>query len=85
MLGKSVMSLFFEDNGFTKKSSYSAPQCGVLYYPGPGASSSVSTMCCVFSAVLSCLLYPSGQQSAKTHFASSGQCAVSGLNIATFN
>ena len=56
-----------------------------MWYPGPGASGSVSGMCCMHSAVVFWLLYPSGQASAEAVLACNGQCLVLGQIMASFN
>lgn len=51
-----------------KNKSCSALSCRVPCFPEPGTSRSVSNVCCVYSPVLSWLVYPSGQSSAGTLF-----------------
>ena len=53
-----------DGNGFMKRRSSSVRHVASCS-PGPGASRSVSDVCCLCSAVLSWLLYPSGQSSAR--------------------
>lgn len=57
----------------------------VSLFPKPGDSGTVSSMWCVYSALLSWLLYPSGQLSGEALFGCRGQCLVPALNVAHFN
>ena len=68
-----------------KKRSCSALQYSVSYSPGPSASWSVSSVCCVHSAIVSWLLYPLGESSAEALFACCSQCLVPSLNAVHFN
>ena len=86
VLGKSATSPVLEGNGFMNKRSCSALQYIIPCSPGPGGTSEgVSNECCVHSAVLSWLLYLSGQLSAEVLLACCGQCLVPGLNVVCFN
>ena len=54
---KSAMSPVFE--GFMRKRSSSALLCSVPFFPGPDTSAVVSNVCCVCSALLSWMVFPS--------------------------
>ena len=66
VLGEPVIFPAPESNGFIKKRSYIPP--------GPGTPGSVSGVCCVHSAAVFWLLFPSGQSSAEFLLSCSGQC-----------
>lgn len=78
VLGKSA-SPVLEENCLTKKRSCSVLPYGVHCFPGPGASESVSTVCCLCSAVLFWPLYLSGHLSAEAFFACCGHGLVPGF------
>lgn len=68
-----------------KKRFYSALQCCDHCPPGPDTSGSVCSVCCMHTAVVSWLLYPSDQSSAEALFACCGQYLVPGLTVVSFN
>ena len=67
-----------ENNAFKSKRPY-------IEYPGPGASRSVSAVCCMHSAAVFWLLYPSGQSNIEVFLACRGQCCVLGQSAVSFN
>ena len=67
------------------KRSYSVLQYSISGSARPDASGTVSNVCSLRSAVVSWLLYPSGQSSTDVLFACCQQCLVPSLNILSFN
>ena len=54
-----------DSNGLIKKKTCSTSWCSLRCSPGPSTTGSVFNVCCMCSAVVSWLLYPSGQSCAR--------------------